>query len=121
MATQEPGQFIARNSGVNLTGKEYFWAKVNSSGDFVLAGLGDQALGTIQEGKVVGLHSTIMTSGVAKITAGVAIAAGDAVASDANGKAKVVAVGENVCGIAMEAAAADGVIFAVRLAVAGVL
>lgn len=121
MATQEPGQVIAREGAVDLTGKEYFLVIIDANGLFDLAGLGEQAQGSIQEGKVAGLHSTAMISGISKVVAGVAITAGDAVASDAAGKLKVVAATENIVGYAMESAAADLEIIPVRLAVAGIL
>lgn len=121
MATQHPGMLLARESAVDLTGKEYFFAVVDSAGKFDIAGLGAQAIGSIQEGKAAGLHSTVMTSGVAKIVAGGAVAAGASVSSTALGKAKVVAITENICGIALTGAAADGEIIEVHLAVAGIL
>jgi hypothetical protein len=121
MATQEPGQVIAREGAVDLTGKEYFLVKFDATGKLALCGLGEQAQGAIQEGKAAGLHSTAMISGISKVVAGVAITAGDAVASDAAGKLKVVAATENIVGYTTKSAAADGVIIPVRLAVAGIL
>ncbi len=121
MATQTPKDLDARVSAVDLTGKEYFLAIIDSSGEYDLAGLGENAVGTIQEGKAAGLSSTVALGGVVKCVAGTAIAAGDKVASDAAGKAKVVATTEHVVGVAMTAAAADLGVFELRLEQHGIL
>jgi hypothetical protein len=121
MATQAPLDFDARVGAVDLTGKEYFIAVIDSAGKYDLAGLGENAAGIIHEGKAAGLSSTVARGGTSKCVAGVAIAAGDKIASDAAGKAKVVAVTEHVIGTALTAAAADLGIFEIQLAPAGIL
>ncbi len=121
MATQQPQNLDARISAADLTGKEYYLAVVDSSGEYDLAGLGENAVGTIQEGKAAGLSSTVALGGVVKCVAGTAIAAGDKVASDAAGKAKVVATTEHVVGVAMTAAGADLVVFELALDAQGIL
>ena len=121
MATQQPKNLDARVSAVDLTGKEYYLAIVDPSGEYDLGGLGDPAVGTIQEGKAAGLSSTVALGGVVKCVAGTAIVAGDKVASDAAGKAKVVASGEHTVGIAMTAAGADLVVFELALEQMGIL
>ena len=121
MATQTPEKLDARVSAVDLTAKEYFLAVIDSSGEYDLAGIGEDAVGTIQEGKAAGLSSTVAQGGVVKCVAGVAIAAGDKIASDAVGKAKVVASTQHVVGIAMSAAAADLGVFELSLGREGIL
>ena len=121
MATQQPQGFDARVSAVDLTGKEYYLAVIDSSGEYDLAGLGEPAVGTIQEGKAIGLSSTVALRGIVKCVAGTAIAAGDKVASDAAGKAKVVASGQHTIGVAFSAAAADLGVFELKLDQQGIL
>lgn len=91
-------------STVDLTGKEFFLAK-RVAGGFALAALGEDVAGVISEGKPVGLHSSIKTGNQVKAIAGAAIAVGDKVTSDANGKVRVAAAGHHVFGKAMSAAA----------------
>jgi hypothetical protein len=121
MATMTPQDLDARVSAVDLTGKEYFLAIIDSSGEYDLAGLGENAVGTIQEGKALGLSSTVALDGVVKCVAGTAIVAGEKIASDAVGKAKVVATTEHIVGVAMTAASADLVVFELRLEQHGIL
>ncbi len=97
-------QTDAKPSATDLTGKEFFLAK-RVPGGFTLAALGDKVAGVISEGKPVGLHSSIKTGNQLKAIAGAAIAVGDNLASDAAGKVKVAAAGQNVFGVAMSAAA----------------
>lgn len=100
------GAFMdCRVSAADLTGLEYHFAARDANGAFVLPALGGQVAGVIQEGKAIGLHSTVATGGQPKVLAGVAINEGDRIAARADGAAKVAAAGEQIVGRAMTAAA----------------
>lgn len=77
----------ARPSGANLTGKEFYLAKRDSSGNFVLAGSGDIVAGIIYEGKDTNYWSTVVTGGLFKVVAGEALTEGVKVAAGAGGTA----------------------------------
>ena len=87
MAVQRQDGFLmdARPSGADLTGKERYLAKRDSSGDLILAQVGDIVAGVIQQGRTTGLWSTIMTGGMAKVVAGETISEGVKVQAGANG------------------------------------
>lgn len=97
-------QTDSKPSVVDLTGKEFFLAK-RVAGGLTLAALGEDVAGVISEGKPVGAHSSIKTGNQVKALAGAAIAVGDKVTSDANGKVRVAAATHHVFGKAMSAAA----------------
>lgn len=77
----------ARPSGESLVGKEFYLAKRNSSGDFVLAGAADIVAGIICEGKAATYWSTVVTGGLFKVVAGEALTEGVKVAAGAGGTA----------------------------------
>jgi hypothetical protein len=72
-------------TGHDLTGKERRCAARDASGNFRLAQLGEVVAGVIQEGKIAGKSSTVMTGGMAKCIAGGAITPGQAVQSGGDG------------------------------------
>lgn len=96
-------QTDAKPSTVDLTGKELFLAK-RVAGGFALAGLGEKVAGVIQEGKAVGLHTSITTGNQQKAIAGAVIAVDDELSSDAAGKVRVAAAGHFVFARAISAA-----------------
>jgi hypothetical protein len=100
-------------AGADLSTKQYYFVKLNSSGQIVLAGVGDQAIGVLFDKPVSGAVGAVKPLDCRKslITANGVIAKGAYIAADAAGKAKVATTGattsSNVLGIAIEAAAAD--------------
>ncbi len=78
-------------AGADLTGKENLFAKFNSSGQLVLAGAGEGGH-RIERGAKQGEGVTVDLVGISKIQLGTGGGrAGQAVTSDANGRAVVVA------------------------------
>lgn len=121
MAYQKPGLTESFDSAADLTGKEYFLAVVDSSAQADLAGAGENAVGTIQEGKVAGKHSTLMLSGITKVVAGAAVAAGAKVMSNAAGKGITATSTNHVVGVALTAAGAEDEVFAMHIGREGIL
>ena len=107
---QVGSQTDAKASAVDLTGKEYRFAKrVNDGGEskFALAGLGEQVAGVISEGKPVGQHTSVDTGNQLKVVASAQINPGQFVSSDANGAARVAAATHTIAAQAISAAAAN--------------
>lgn len=103
---QVGSQTDCKESAVDLRGKESFLCTRDATGKVTLAGNGGKVAGVISEGKNVGLHTSFNTGNQLKAVAGVAIKPMDKLASDANGKVKVAAVGNFVFATAISVAAA---------------
>lgn len=71
------------------------------------SGAGNAALGVAQHAAAVGESAAVQVLGIGQVEAGAAVAVGDAVESDASGKAITNTTGV-ILGRALEAAAADG-------------
>jgi hypothetical protein len=98
-------------SAADLTGKEAFFCKRQADGTIALAGAGDYIDGVISQGRPAGKHTSFNTAGnpILRVTAGSALARGDYVASDAQGRAVVGAA--NVFGrVRNPVAAADEIV-----------
>lgn len=85
-------------SAVDLRGKEMFLGRKNGAGQIVLAAIGERVNGVISEGKNVGLWSSMKTGNQLKAVCSAAIAVGDKLTSDANGKVRVAGAGHEVFG-----------------------
>lgn len=103
---QVGSQTDAKESAVDLTGKEYHFIARAADGRFTLPLAGGKAAGVCQEGKAAGRHSSIATGNQLKVLAAEAIAPGDEVATDAAGAAVVAAAGDEVLAEALSVAAA---------------
>lgn len=93
MAVQKQDGFHTDSavSAADLRGKEMFFCKKDGSGSLVLAGAADYVEGVISEGKNVSYHTSYNTAGneILRVVAGSALARGDLVSSDAQGRAVV--------------------------------
>lgn len=137
MSTQGYGVDITMIAGADLSAKQYCAVKLNSSGNIVAAGAGEDAVGILQTKPTSGQAGTVRISGVSKMVAGGSITAGSRVASDANGKAKAAVaattktddtgaaadalVGSYTIGHLLETASADGQIVSVLLSMSGAI
>lgn len=102
---QVGSQADAKESAVDLTGKEYRFIARAADGRFTLPVLGGKVAGVCQEGKAAGRHSSVATGNQLKVIAGAVLAVGDKVSAMADGRAKVAAVGEQIVGEVMAGAA----------------
>jgi hypothetical protein len=107
MAFENPVLTLSRPAGADLSSSQLLFVK-SSSGNAVLAGNNEQALGVLQNDPTATGTASIMVLGVSRVIASAAIAEGAQVGSNAAGKAKTAATGSVILGIALEAAAADG-------------
>ena len=114
MARESIVHSLTRSAGVDLLTHKYRCVKF-SGGNLVKAGDGDAVVGVLQNKADVGEEAVYAREGKTKGEAGSAIAEGDIVASDANGKFKTAGSGDHPVGTAATAATADGSIFEVEL------
>lgn len=107
---------ITLPAAADLSAKQYYAVKVDSSGNAALAGAGDRAAGILQNAPAAaGRAATIATGGRTKAVAGGSITAGNFVASDSNGKLVAETTGDNITvGIALSDGA-SGKIFDVLI------
>lgn len=123
MATERftGAQTDARNSTVDMTGKEFHFAK-RVAGGFALCGAGEQPSGVISEGKKVGLRTSIKTGNQLKVMAGAAINPGAKIMSNADSEAVTATATNYVYGKYMgEAACADGDLITIDVTNEGIL
>ena len=117
MAYEIPGNGIGvLNAGADLSTKQYYVVKVNTSGAIILAAATtDRPLGVLQNNPTSGKTASVMTSGVTKVVASAAIAIGDRVMCTAAGKVATATSTNYAFGTALVAAAADGDIISISL------
>ena len=111
------GTLLAASS---LTGSQYLFAKVDSAGKIAVAGAGELAIGVIENKPGAGEPVTVAIYGVIKVKAGATFAAGAKIAANAAGKAITATTGQQINGIALEAAGAVDQVVSVLLVRAGV-
>lgn len=101
MSTQyNPGHTLTRIASAAV--EEYRF--VTAAGTH--AGAGAAAIGVALTGAAAGGSITVVINGTVPVTAGATIAAGDQLASDAQGRAVPAAEGDVINGVALEAVAA---------------
>lgn len=110
MATEAALTCISKPVAANYSAKQYFFMKINSSGQAVVCGDGEAAVGVLQDDPAAANRAgSIGIAGQTKISIGATLTEGDEVASDASGEAVPAATGDHVLGICTEGGA-NGVI-----------
>jgi len=99
---EKPVERISVIAGADLSAKRYYAVKLNSSGEIVLAGAGDNSIGVLQNKPASGYVGTVMTLGESYAIYGAAVTAGQNLAADANGKLVPAAGDAAVIGVARE-------------------
>ena len=106
MARKEATQMITVEAGSDLSAKQFYFMKVNSSGQLALVGDGADALGVLHnEPSEAGRPGTVCIGGMTPIVFGGTVTAGDRVASDSNGKCVTRGTGDNCLGWCIEGGA----------------
>lgn len=122
MSTQGYGVDITLLAAADLSAKQFHFVKVDSNGKAAVAGLGEAAIGVLQNNPGDGQAATIRISGKSKVVADAAITAGALLKSSADGQAATATastvntsdagaasdplVGSHVIGVATSTAAA---------------
>ncbi len=96
MAVEGRQDLWSFRAAADLSAKQYHIVKLDANGELVLAGAGDEGFVLADDPKS-GEYGSVVVSGITKVVAGTAIAAGAYLSSDANGKA-VPATETNVTG-----------------------
>lgn len=99
----------AQPAGVDLTGKLFCFAAVDTNGNIILCGAGGNAIGAIVEEATPGNAATVQMGSIAKVKTGGNITSGARVQSDANGFAVSLQTGVAV-GIALTGAISGDII-----------
>lgn len=119
MAIEIPGE---KNglcvAAADLSAKQFLFVKITAAFAVnVATASGEAVLGVLQNNPKSGQSATVMVTGVTKVVAGAAIAAGARVQSNATGAAitATATAGHIEQGFALEAAAAAGDVISVQL------
>lgn len=112
MSYSENLQCFSRPAAADLSAKQYFAVKIDSSGNAAVAGAGERACGVLQnDPDAAGKAATIAFAGVSKVQCGGDITIGNPVAVDSNGKAVAETTGDVwTIGIALETGASGKII-----------
>ena len=99
-------------AGADLSAKQYYFVKLNSSGQAILcAAATDYPIGVLQNNPISGAEATVVVAGGTKIVASAAIAAGVQIGTASTGKADAKTAGtdttEYTVGQVLLASAAD--------------
>ncbi|RJQ04428.1 MAG: hypothetical protein C4551_10770 [Bacillota bacterium] len=107
MAHEIPVENVTLIAGADLSASQYLAVKINASGQAILAGAGENAVGILQNKPASGQAAEVMALGISKVVYGATVTAGQNLAADAAGKL-VPASGDNaVIGVALEGGSAD--------------
>lgn len=109
---------ISRIAGADLSAAQFCGVKLNASGQVVLAGAGEAAIGILQNKPTSGQIATVCVAGVSFMKAGGVVAPGF-VTTNASGRAATPTTGQYILGSAIEAAAANGEAISVLVNQAG--
>jgi hypothetical protein len=121
MSGIQEGRDRSFKAGANLSAKQYYFVKLDSTqNQMVLAAAAtDKILGVLQDAPTSGDYGRVTLlngQGTTLVTAAAAISLGAFVTSDSAGKAVATTTAGNlVCGVALEAATADGNLIEIML------
>jgi len=117
MAVEQALTNVSLRASGDLSAYQFRFVKLNASGQVVLAGDGEWAIGVLQnKPTAAGQGATVAISGISKAVAGGTLTPGNAVASDAQGRAIRAGTGDYILGVALESATAAGQVVSVLLA-----
>jgi hypothetical protein len=96
-------------AAADLSSSQHRLLQVDTNGKAALATATSMVVGILQNKPASGQAASLAYSGVSKVLAGAAFAAGARITSDANGAAiAATTAGDSVIGVALQAAAASG-------------
>lgn len=115
MSYKEKETLVSMEAGQDLSANQFHFVTVASDEQVDPTGDGLFANGVLQNDPNTAGHAAVVAiGGVTQVKAGGSVTAGDAVASDASGKAVTAASGDVILGTALETAGADGDIIAIH-------
>lgn len=110
MAYEIPGFSFTLVAAADLSALQWHLVNVNGTGLCAISGAGVRAVGVVQNKPIQGAVATIVVTGISKVVAGAAVTAGDELMSDSTGRAITATSGQQGLGVALQSAAAAGVI-----------
>lgn len=106
MAVDQALQCVTLLAAADLSAKQFFFVDINTSGQAAVAGDGAQAVGVLQnDPAAAGREASVAIGGRTKVSIGLALTAGDEVASDAAGECVPSVTGDAILGICVEGGA----------------
>ena len=117
MAFEIPGFAFSLEASADLSASQHHFVEVDSNGQVTISNsAGESVAGVLQnDPELQGEAATIINSGISKVVAGAAVAAGALVQTNASGRAITAASADFVAGRALQAATADGEVISVLL------
>ena len=117
MAIQIPGFSMSLPASADLSASQHHFVEVDSNGEVTISNsAGESVFGVLQNDPgAQGVAANIMKTGVSKVVAGAAVAAGALVQTNASGRAITAASGDFVVGRAIDAVGADGEVVSIAL------
>ena len=108
----DSGEALPLKASADLSAKQFFAVKVNSSREYALASAGtDKIAGSLQNKPEAGINCLVYNRGTFPVKLGGTVAIGDLLTSDANGKWVVTTTGGDIVAArATQAGVADDVI-----------
>lgn len=119
MAFEIPGFSYTLVAAVDLSGSQFRAVRTDANGKAALPVLGGSIAGICNNKPKLNEAVTVVSSGISIVEAGAVIANGANVAVDATGRAIPAAAGQEIIGVAQEAASAAGIKIGVLLRPAG--
>jgi hypothetical protein len=106
MAVELPLLPWTLTAGEDLTGAQFRFVTLDTVADETVyqAGAGEPAVGVLQNNPDITEDCNVMTLGVSKVLVGTTVTAGEAVSSDANGKARPATGSDSILGYTLHAA-----------------
>jgi len=102
MATIEDAYSTSLLAGADLSSKQYCAVKLNPSGQIILSGAGENALGILQDKPALGRVGKVMCLGKSRAVYGASVTAGASLTPDALGRLVIAAGNNPIVAIAAE-------------------
>jgi len=116
MAVTQDGPYFTRAASADLSAKQYYAVKLDSSAEVALAGANEAVIGILNNKPQSGEEASVKFMGTSKAIVSEAVSIMDRLTPTVAGKLEVVDLAdEKYCAIALEAATADGDIIEVML------
>ena len=113
MAAENLSKCISLPASTNLSSNQYCFVEVDTNGQIAVSGVGNDAIGVLQDDPAsAGIVGLIMTGhgGITKVKAGGTVTVGALAACDSSGRAVVATSGTFILGKFLEAGAVNNIV-----------
>jgi hypothetical protein len=121
MAYEIPGKLVTQIAASDYSAAQYRGAALDTNEKAALPVNGGRIFGIVQNKPNVGFAATLMISGISKCEAGATFAVGTKLTVGSDGRCRLAASGENIFGVALQAAQTIGQFVAVEIDQMGIL